>query len=60
MTWQEQLDLHKRVRLSRRTSKVPVKKVRAKKAKVVTAAQREVKKDVNKIKELLRLLGEDV
>lgn len=60
LTWEEQLALHREIRQSRVTRKEPVNKTKAVKREKITSAKKEIKQDVNKLKELLRLLGEDV
>lgn len=60
LSWDEQVSLHRAVRVSRTEKKESTNKARAKRTKVVGKAKREISQDVNKIKELLRLLGEEV
>ena len=63
MTHEEQLDLHRAIRKSRMDWTKVTRKTRKKKAtaeKRETKAMKEIKKDPEKIKALLRLLGEEV
>ena len=56
----EALLIHREIRKSRMTFKPAKSEVKRKTIKKVTSAQKEIIKDPEKIKELLRLLGEEV
>jgi predicted translin family RNA/ssDNA-binding protein len=57
---EEALLIHREIRRSRTESKPAVSKAKRATVKRTTKAQAEIKQDPEKIKELLRLLGEDV
>ena len=58
---EEAIQIHKEVRVRRMTVGVTTQsKTKVAKKKATTKMQREIRQDPEKIKELLRLLGEDV
>ena len=57
---EEQIALHRIIRKSRMTPLPSKSKAKSTTTKKTTKAQAEIRQDPEKIKELLRLLGEDV